>query len=216
MYKITFFTFFWLFLLNYSVYSQLKTYENTKIIYLSPVPNSQMNSPMTNIIIRTNNLLNQQTINANELIVKGSESGFHTGDLILSDDGKTLIFNLARKFKAGENINVNINQGIEDITGNSIGKYNFNFSISKYILNTHKRLEPFFNKEIKSASMQKTATYGNYNTKEMKKVNTDSLRLPADFPELYISVLSNPSPGYIFLSNFDASSFNSSSELTTM
>ena len=40
----------------------------------------------------------------------------------------------------------------------------------------------------------------------MKKINLDSLNLPGDFPQLYFSVLSNPTPGYTFMSNFGLAS----------
>ena len=94
--------------------------------FISPVPNSSMLLPETNIIIREGNLINEASLFGTSIInVFGSKSGAHTGTLILSDDGKTIIFKPYEKFPYGETINVSYNGGIYKLTGEEILQFNF-------------------------------------------------------------------------------------------
>ena len=198
-----------LLLVSCNIYSQPNIKGNTNIVYLSPVANSQMNSPSTNIIIRTQNILKKETVNSDILIIKGSVSGTHLGNIITADDGKTLVYNLYKKFTPGENVSVYLKQGLEDIFGNKIGEYNYNFTVSNQSRNTPNEFKKYLQKEIESANAEYYKS-SKSNLMKMQKVNKSDFNLPSDFPQLYISVLSNPDSGYIFLSNFDASGFNSS------
>ena len=188
-------------------YSQSSNNLKTEYTYLSPVPNSQMNSPFTNIIIKINKNLSDLSTNVNNINVTGSKSGTHQGKTIISDDGRTIIFNPYERFEDGETVFVNFNTDKNQLKYKKTYDFSFKFSISKQNLNTPKRSEYYINKEIKKVISDKNS-YENYATEKMLKVNLDSLGLPSDFPQLYISVLSNPSPGYIFMSNFDGSAFN--------
>jgi len=105
--------------------------------FISPVPNSSMLLPETNIIIREGNLINEASLFGTNIIkVIGSESGTHAGRLILSDDGKTIIFKPYEKFYYGETINVNYNGGIYKLTGEELLPLNFTFNITH--INSHK------------------------------------------------------------------------------
>ena len=165
-----------------------------------------MNSPSTNIIIRTKNIINKQTIGLNDIVVKGSESGIHKGNVVLSDDERTLIFKPFIKFSVGELVSVQLKQGLKDILGDQIGEYSFNFSVSKQSTNLYKNYESSLQKEIKSLNTQEYSPLNKFSYNNMKKINLDSLNLPGDFPQLYFSVLSNPTPGYTFMSNFGLAS----------
>lgn len=175
---------------------------NPNIIYLSPVPGSEMNSPYTEIIIRSKNLLNKQSVNLNDLIVNGSKSGLHSGKIILSDDGKTLIFKPDDSFDAGETVSVSLTSGLDNIFGNEIGKCSFNFTVSKQNLEFQHGLNVIMQKKIIKSIMARYSAAPGYSTDKMQKINKDSLNLPSDFPQLYVSVLADPSPGFIFMSNF--------------
>lgn len=95
---------------NFLLAQQNNKVANHNIIYVSPVPNSQMNSTLTNIIIRSERKLNIQTIRDDSIIVTGSKSGIHDGNTIPGDDGRTIVFNLYQKFSAGEVISVYLKQ----------------------------------------------------------------------------------------------------------
>ncbi len=71
-----------LLLTSYCLLAQSNNITNKNIIYVSPVPNSRMNSSLTNIIIRSENKLDKQTIGNDGIIVTGSKSGLHNGNII--------------------------------------------------------------------------------------------------------------------------------------
>ena len=80
-----------------------------KYQYLSPVPNSCMNSPETNIIIRYGSEYKASDIYNNNLIqVTGDKSGLHLGQLILAENNRTLLFEPDFPFLAGETITVKL------------------------------------------------------------------------------------------------------------
>jgi Arylsulfotransferase (ASST)/Secretion system C-terminal sorting domain/Bacterial Ig-like domain len=216
MYKYSKLTIISMLLLNCIIYSQSNGIANGNIIYVSPIPNSQLNSSLTNIIIRTNNLLNIQSVNPDLIYAKGSKSGVHNGNVVVSDDGRTIIFKPYIKFSPAETVTVYIKQGLKNISGNSIGNYSFSFSISKQGIPLYSGIKTILEKEIKNSEENiNSISKSNTILKQMQKVNDDSLNLPSDFPQLYISVLSNPSPGYLFMSNFDASAFDPSQQKLT-
>ena len=195
-----------LFTANFLLAQSNNKVANKNIIYVSPVPNSQMNSPLTNIIIRSNDKLNGQTIGNNSITVTGTKSGIHNGNTILGDDGRTIIFNPYRKFSAGEVVSVYLKEGIEDLSGKQIGECNFDFTVSRQNLNTKQESQAQFRNEIESLNINKSGF--NPSTEGLRKINKTELNLPADFPQLYVSTSLNPSPGYIFISNFYFSDFN--------
>jgi hypothetical protein len=168
-----------------------------------------MNSPLNNIVIRTKNKLNGSTVTANDLIVTGTKSGLHPGSAVLSDDGRTLVFNPYQKFQTGEIVSVYLKHGLEDFFGNPIGAYNFDFTVYSHKVNSHQQIETFLKKEIESTIVPQSSA-GSKEMKKLSKVNKVEFDLPGDFPQLYISVSSKPSPGYIFMSNFDGSAFDPS------
>jgi len=194
-------------LLNCISYSQSYKNANKNIIYLSPLPNSKMNSSSTNIIIRAKIILNPSTINSNEFIIRGSLSGLHSGLVKLVDDGRTIIFTPFQKFHAGELVTVDLKSGIEEITGNKIGECKFHFLISKLSMNSYKFIKPFLLKEIKSEINKGDKNYNLKTELKIQKIYNTNSSLPNDFPQITISNLTNPSPGYIFMASFDPSAF---------
>lgn len=166
--------------------------------FISPVPNSSMLLPETNIIIREGNLINEASLSQSNIIkIIGSESGTHTGSLILSDDGKTIIFKPYEKFSYGEIINVSYNGGIYKLTGEELPPLNFTFNISsKNSYKDYKRdIKDFFGLDLNP--------YLNHTPKlKDKKLSITDDGLPEDFPTVTVNTFNNPSPGYSFLAPF--------------
>ena len=61
------------------------------------------------------------------IIVKGSKSGVHTGELILSDDNKTIVFNPHTPFNGNENVNVAFLKGIKTERDVEVPNFSYNF-----------------------------------------------------------------------------------------
>jgi len=194
-----------LLLTSYCLLAQSNNITNKNIIYVSPVPNSRMNSSLTNIIIRSENKLDKQTIGNDGIIVTGSKSGLHNGNSILGDDGRTIIFNPYQKFSYGEVVSICLKEGPVDMSGNQIGEYNFDFTVSSQNLNTEQDVKTQFQNEIEGININKSRF--NPSTEGLRKINKTELDLPADFPQLSIPVQANLSPGYIFISNISNADF---------
>ena len=99
--------------------------------YVSPLPDSKLLSRETNIIFSHTDFIEQSSLNTEDLLqVIGSKSGKHLGDLILSDDGKTVVFNPYKPFAAGESVSVSLNSGIKTSSDKIIKEVAYSFSIT--------------------------------------------------------------------------------------
>jgi hypothetical protein len=63
----------------------------------------------------------------------GTESGWVSGELILSTDDKTVIFKPYQKFAPGETVTVNIANGIRTVDGVALSSHEFSFKITPFV-----------------------------------------------------------------------------------
>jgi len=188
-----------LFISNISISQEQSSFQ-----YVSPKPNSSLNSKETNIIFKSADLINQSSlIDKNLISVVGSESGIHAGKLILSDDNKTIVFNPNNPFTAGETVKVTLKQSIKTLYGKRIKPEIFSFTISP--LQEPIKLDPviMFGLEISSEDLL-------LSRQGINKTLLDTL--PADFPSITVDNSNNPSDGKIFLANISAT-FNTGNYL---
>ncbi|MCH8034124.1 MAG: aryl-sulfate sulfotransferase [Bacteroidetes bacterium] len=166
--------------------------------FISPVPNSSMLLPETNIIIREGNLINAASLFGTNIIkVIGSKSGTHAGKLILSDDGKTIIFKPYKNFTYSETINVSYYSGIYKLTGEELLPFNFTFIISD------KNSYTDYNRAIEDLLEMDIKSYLNSTPKlKRQKLSITNDGLPEDFPTVTVNTFNNPSSGYLFLAPF--------------
>ncbi len=154
--------------------------------------------PETNLRVRDDALINEASLFGTDIIkVIGSESGTHAGTLILSDDGKTIIFKPYEKFSYGETINVSYNGGIYKSSGEELLSLNFTFNICDK--NSYKN----YKRSIKDFLELDTKSYLNHSPKlKGQKLSITNDGLPEDFPTVTVNTFNNPSPGYSFLAPF--------------
>jgi hypothetical protein len=105
----------------------------------------------------------------------------------------------------GEVVSVQLKTGVEDLLGSQIGDCDLDFSVSNKELNNKQSIIKLFQNEIRDQNISNNRSYRA--AKSLKKINKANFNLPADFPQLDISVFNNPSAGYIFMSSFSASDF---------
>jgi len=166
--------------------------------YISPLPGSTMNLPETSIIIREANKINESSIyGENRIDVIGSKSGTHRGELKLSSDLRTLIFTPFNKFELGEEVSVIFEGKVLNEDGKELLPIDFKFSISHQFLNKVD-IKSFRSKlELKSFETE-GKSYTQY-----KNIFTQPDTLPADFPNVTVSISNDPAPGYIFLAPYN-------------
>ncbi len=98
--------------------------------YLFPLPGSKYNSTQTTIAVRFGDTINMSSINNKLFLVSGTTSGNHSGEVVLADDQKTIIFKPKQPFNTGETVDVNVRQELCRHKGNILPSVSFTFSIS--------------------------------------------------------------------------------------
>ncbi|MCI0474509.1 MAG: aryl-sulfate sulfotransferase [Ignavibacteria bacterium] len=156
--------------------------------YLSPLPDSKYNNTGTNIIISSDKIFNlSKPVIKGSVIVKGSISGVHDGDVVLSADKRTIMFKPIIPFEYSETVSVIL--GIPVTGGSKPFEYVFYIKDKKEI------------KSEKNSFVQELMRKYNYTPIPVPFIrNTDSL--PPDFPQLTVTVSNSPTPGKIFLTDF--------------
>jgi len=167
--------------------------------FISPVPDSKMILPETNIIIREGEFIDESTLSGNKLNVFGSVSGKHPGSMVLSDDQKTIIFKPYNSFSGGETVYVEYNGGMRKVSGDKLLPFNFKFEISKK--------NP--DKDYSRSTLEILEQEASYNFSIPHKSINESLfspdeELPEDFPNITINTYNNPSDGFLFISPFSS------------
>ena len=176
--EITTISLIWL-LLSFAVYPQ----QPGNFQYINPKPHSHYVSPESNVIIREGNTIDETTVNEKLIKVYGSESGIHTGNFLLSDDSKTLVFNPYSPFYPWEKVTVELKEGIKTKNGKDIGKINFDFFINR-------KTEPDDFKKL-------NAVDDDFQFKTPTKQSLSSIL--EDIPSFIVDSVNNPTPGYIFI-----------------
>jgi Arylsulfotransferase (ASST) len=178
--------------------SKISVNENS-VIYTYPSANSAMVFPSSGIGIRYALPLETASIAGCSFIASGSVSGVHPGKLVLAQDGRTLVFTSAAPFNDGETVSVSVT-GLRSTTeGVMVPPYSMSFRIADagvLVPVTRNMLN-----ELAVADAEKWKSQ----TEEIPFMNKDgetTQSLPSDFPGIEVTKSNNPSPGYIYFSNF--------------
>jgi hypothetical protein len=163
--------------------------------FISPAPGTRFATPGHTIILRHGDPLDPATIDASLFAITGSLSGVHTGEVILARDAKTLIFKPDFPFHYDEAIQVKVSEGIQTLTGITMGLLNFSFSTMKQDNAFLKESYiSWFDKEyIETMEIQSLPA------PEKTSGFPPSMALPDDFPAYQVTLLNNPAPGYWFV-----------------
>ncbi len=161
--------------------------------YVFPRPNSHLVSRETNVIIRPGRQIDPSSVaNSSVIEVLGSKSGSHEGSIVLSDDGKTIVFNLRAPFAEDEHVTVKVLDGIRGLDGASIRGASFDFyTSSSAAVEKEDQTIQFFagNPQEHLSSSEASAS-----------VVADTL--PADFPPMRVDTVNNAAPGELFIGGF--------------
>ncbi len=152
--------------------------------YVEPKPGAKYVNLETSIIIHPESkymkLINLSNF---DIQVYGSKSGMHTGKLILSDDGTTIIFKPDMTFSLGEKVTVNFK-----IPTQQRIIYEF---YTKEKEPPYKKYDSF-RKEIEESERQ--VFY------DVMFNQADSL--PSNYPSIVVDLFGQTAPGKIFIANF--------------
>ena len=162
-----------------------------KINYTDLLNNSKFVSINNSIIIGfTASFQNKFTESDISVTVNGSESGIHSGEIILLHKLKRIIFKPSDPFNYNENVTVSVKFNTNINTVNNIFKLAFT---------TEK--QPDKNRTLKNKS--------DFYSYDLFNSTANNSLLNSDLPELTVTINNSPAEGKIFLSNFPFSAIPS-------
>ena len=158
-------------------------YTHNKIIYISPQPGAKYVSTENNIIIGFENPLKLAEPEIEEgITVEGTESGIHSGAVILCERGCKILFKPSSSFLPGETIAVSISGKLLKAVFPYRKKYKFHFTASHQ--------NPYHFTYSNPAMGNKTYP-GVFEIHSLEP------------PPLTVTINNNPSPGYLFTAPFN-------------
>jgi hypothetical protein len=166
----------------------------TTFDYYHPQANSKYVSKQTNIVIRQGSMLDLDTDLTGIAVIRGSLSGLHAYDALISDDKKTLVLNPIQPFTPGETVEVTVNPGLRSQNGTAIGGLIWSFSVSPKTTPLMSRSDWLEYYGLADNISEESPEY--------RPNDTRDISLPENFPTITVTTIDNPNPGYIFLSNF--------------
>jgi hypothetical protein len=98
--------------------------------YISPLPDARFVSPATTIALRPGPPMDARSLKSASFNVLGSQSGVHSGSVLLGDDGTTVFFRPAHPFSLSENVKVTYAGGLVTAAGRDVGPVAFSFTIT--------------------------------------------------------------------------------------
>ncbi len=175
-------------------------FAQTKIdfVYAIPTQNALYVHPQTTITINSPEKIKESDALAAFFTVTGTQSGDHSGNVVLSDDQQSIIFKPDQVFAYGEVVSVTLKPGIATVSGSILNGLSLHFAIqkSKVVQNPSEQnsleSEGTFNVGAGPVPTVKSGLAANqYHT------------IPPGFPEINITVpASGTGEGYLFFSNY--------------
>ncbi|GAB4332789.1 MAG: hypothetical protein Kow00127_24490 [Bacteroidales bacterium] len=176
-----------LFLFNVVAILMIYATNGRSFTYLSPVPGSKFAQPEHQITIRADIPFDQEITGRSIISVTGSISGNHPGMSILTADRMTWIFKPASPFVYGETVTVHLGPGVMTDKG-EVPEFSYTFSVM-----------PADNEPLKKAFLEwEKSQLPEYSGTQVTKTSKGK-DLPGDFPEMWVTVNNNPTPGYFFI-----------------
>ncbi len=151
--------------------------------YLHPVPNSQLVSDSTTIITRLHNDAQLDLPDQVQFQVRGSRSGLHSGETILSEDSKTFIFKPDNVFATPETVYVDIQVPSLNVS------HSYSFVTSSRPSRRTAALLREWNAEVNNVEA----------TVQSSDSVINGVAVPANFPRFRASINVNPAPGKLFV-----------------
>jgi hypothetical protein len=149
--------------------------------YVSPMPGSDLNSPQTNIILKSERSFSAKI----SIAITGSQSGEHSYKALITDGGRTLIAVPENPFKYGEPVEVKLTDRIT----RSVKTFSFKISSSPVASFDS------FEEVIKEMFGGSYPNFIDLNSFVLTPNPEDSL------PEIYTSFTHETNKGYLFISN---------------
>ena len=169
-------------------------------VYISPKDNSILVSLGTNIILKSNDIIDPASLSQTEFSVLGTVSGEHNGTIQLSDDNKTILFSPSTPFSANENVGVNVSRGIKTIDGAALPAVTIHFTTTPLSQSMKIDLSTL----TEDVPPGQPASANTVHRAASRAASPDSL--PSNFPTISVDTSNSPADGKIFMANISQTS----------
>ena len=180
-------------------------------LYLSPVPNAPYVSPQTrDFIVRLQDLDPTQVTNLTTdfITVTGALSGAHAGTTRVASDGRTVIFEIGSDF-SNEVVRVTLNPQVATNLAVNVQTFRYQFMVNGPMptpMASAPRLpNSWFQPAVTLPEAKVLSTIAASGLKPGAIANvtvlSNGVSIPSDFPQIVVTVNTNPSPGFLFLEN---------------
>lgn len=176
--------------------------------YIFPKPESEYHRKGSNIILRFGEKINNidRITAAEKFLIRGSKSGIHKADVIISTDEYTLIADPINDFTEDEIVFVRFEGGIMTDNGVPLPPVEFSFTIAQNEIPKEKFLRYEFNRRDSINGISKDRLELDLKESNLGSANTiqsiNGIVVPSDYPEVKIEINKNPAPGYIYMNNW--------------
>jgi hypothetical protein len=177
--------------------------------YLSPVPSAPFVSQYTRyVLVRLDSITPAQIANLTEnfITVVGAVTGLHTGSTRMASDGRTVMFQMGANFITNELVTITLNPLLVPAAKQgSLKPYQYQVMIEAPMPGSQPLVKQP-SKSVISLNDDKVAIPASTNPvvqlHQPKAITmSNGVSVPSDFPQIVITVNSNPSPGYLFMEN---------------
>jgi len=161
----------------------------SSVEYISPTDGARFIPRNSNIIIRPGENIDRSSFVDDKILVVGSKSGQHSGEIVFSPDEKTVIFEPDQPFEPSESVIITLKEGCRIQDGTPVPAFSFKFTVTplKEPVNPNK-----YREELKRSLFPDQAAM------PLQKTMVDSL--PTDFPDFSITKTGETAEGSLFLS----------------
>lgn len=181
-------------------------------LYLSPVPRASYVSEQNRyVLVRFADVAPAQVTNlANFITVVGAMSGAHSGAVRVATDARTVIFTLDAAFLTNELVTVQLNPQTDPSAIGSVEPFEYQFMTTAPMPGSLPAIRAMSAVDAGNTNVTaaKEGTEPQLEIREGQRsvfrkamVLANGVSVPGDFPQVVITVNTNPSPGYLFLEN---------------
>jgi hypothetical protein len=164
---------------------------SAQFTFVSPLPDSKNHRPECGIILKAGDYVDSSSLHKVQLFsITGSISGSHDFDIILADDGKTILLRTKHPYNYLDQVTVEVKEGIENARGRVLEGFTFRFEIRPQPSEGEER----HFEELRNEMMREK--YGNESYH-----NDDDPPPSDDLPPFTIDVNTSPAEGAVFYHN---------------
>lgn len=183
--------------------------------FVAPLPDSRLVSPGQTITLREGSLLDRSSLDAGRVVVEGSASGAHAGRLVLADDGRTLVFWPAAPFEPEERVVVRLLAGIRTADGRPLAPLNFTFSVAPGASRPHPD-GPLGSLAAEFPELRTPPAVDAAASPARRQGGPACEDLPASYPTLIFSNVTQPDPGGLFVAPFTFNYLNERGDMVIL